>query len=265
MYYQELLDEFVEKSREIFGSTLTGVYLHGSLAMGCFHPEKSDLDLLVVVREDITEEQKLAFMKEVVRLNASAPAKGIEMSVVKEEYCRNFVYPTPFELHFSNAHRDWYQRDPEDYVKNMKGVDKDLAAHFTITRKYGIALYGPPVPNVFGEVPRADYIDSIWFDIEGAEEDILDNPMYVILNLCRVMAYLKDDRIISKKQGGAWMLMQLEQMSDVRILELIQKALRCYAEGTEMQLETEEEQEMAREFAGDMLQRIQRRCRKKEK
>ena len=52
MYYQELLDEFAEKSREIFGSTLTGVYLHGSLAMGCFHPKKSDLDLLVVVRED---------------------------------------------------------------------------------------------------------------------------------------------------------------------------------------------------------------------
>ena len=45
---RQLLDQFVEQSRQILGMNLAGVYLHGSAAMGCFREEKSDIDLLVV-------------------------------------------------------------------------------------------------------------------------------------------------------------------------------------------------------------------------
>lgn len=86
----------------------------------------------------------------------------------------------------------------------MKGTDKDLAAHFTIIKKYGIALYGMDIEKVFGNVPKEDYIDSIMCDIEEADEEILENPVYIILNLCRVAAFLKDGAITSKKQGGEW-------------------------------------------------------------
>ena len=52
MYYQTLLDKFTHAVKEITGEKLTGIYLHGSLAMGCFHPEKSDIDLIVVGGKD---------------------------------------------------------------------------------------------------------------------------------------------------------------------------------------------------------------------
>ena len=91
-----------------------------------------------------------------------------------------------------------------DYVQKMNGTDKDLAAHFTITKKYGIVLYGADIDSVFGEVPKMDYIDSILSDIEEANEEILENPIYITLNLCRVAAFLKDGLITSKKQGGEW-------------------------------------------------------------
>ena len=39
---ETLLKKIVGLCREVFGENLTGVYLHGSLAMGCFQPEKSD-------------------------------------------------------------------------------------------------------------------------------------------------------------------------------------------------------------------------------
>ena len=105
--YRDLLEKFISYSKEIFGANLTGIYLHGSAVMNCFNPEKSDLDLLVVVRESIPDEIKLQFMNLVVELNIQAPAKGLELSVVKEEVCKPFAYPTPFELHFSNAHLNW--------------------------------------------------------------------------------------------------------------------------------------------------------------
>ena len=142
MVYEDLLIRFTEMSRAALGDNLVGVYLHGSAAMGCFNPQKSDLDLILVVEKEIPDAAKLEFMRYVVELNEEAPAKGIELSIVKKVYCDPFVYPTPFELHFSCTHLNWFREKPEDYVEKMKGTDKDLAAHFTIIRKYGIVLYG---------------------------------------------------------------------------------------------------------------------------
>ena len=51
---ERLLQEFIIKSQEIIKDNLTGIYLHGSAVMGCFNPEKSDLDLIVVVNEPQT-------------------------------------------------------------------------------------------------------------------------------------------------------------------------------------------------------------------
>lgn len=233
---QKTLDCFVEKAREIFGGNLTGVYLHGSLAMGCFCQDKSDIDLIVVVEDDITDGQKLQFMEEVTRLNKTAPEKGIEMSVVKAVYCREFVYPTPFELHFSIRHLDWFERAPEEYISRMKGTDPDLAAHFTIINHYGIVLYGKQIGEVFAQVPRKDYVDSILSDIENAGEDILKNPVYVVLNLCRVLAFLKEGQVFSKRQGGEWGVEHI----DAVYRGIVRDALRCYASDEIMAVDREE-------------------------
>lgn len=98
MLYQSLLNKIVDKSIKIFKENLIGIYLHGSLAMGCFNPDKSDIDLIIVIRNNITDIQKLQFMNHIVEVNKIAPGKGIELSIVKEEYCKNFLYPTPFEF-----------------------------------------------------------------------------------------------------------------------------------------------------------------------
>lgn len=249
MYCQDILDRMVESSKEIFKEALTGVYLHGSLAMGCFNPKKSDIDLIIMIEQDITDEQKLAFMSVVTKLNEQAPQKGIEMSVVKKEYCKEFVYPTPYELHFSNAHLQWFQENPTDYIAKMKGTDKDLAAHFTIINRYGKTLYGEKIADVFGEVPREDYLDSIMYDINDAKECMMENPVYFILNLCRVAAYVKEDLVLSKAQGGEWGLENL----DPKYRSLIQNALDYYTSDMGGNIE----EETAKSFCDDMLKLIE--------
>jgi Nucleotidyltransferase domain. len=52
---------FVKCAREILKDNLAGVYLHGSAVMGCYQPKKSDLDFLVVVKENMTDADKRAF------------------------------------------------------------------------------------------------------------------------------------------------------------------------------------------------------------
>ena len=222
---ERLLKEFTTKSQEILKDNLTGIYLHGSAVMGCYNPEKSDLDLIVVVNEPMADDTKHSFMDMVVELNEKAPAKGIEMSIVTKSVCKPFVYPTPFELHFSVAHLGWYNDNPEDYIQKMKGEDTDLAAHFTIITKRGKCLCGLPIEEVFAKVPKADYMDSIWDDIAEAKEDIADNTMYITLNLARVLAYKREELILSKKEGGEWALKNIPE----RYHELVKEAMKEYA------------------------------------
>lgn len=196
-----ILDRITDDCRTILGKELTGIYLHGSLAMGCFNPGKSDIDLIIVIEDEITDEQKLQFMKRIVRLNEQAPQKGIELSVVKKSACKNIVCPTPFELHFSPAHLEWFLQKPEEYVQNMKGTDPDLPAHFMIIKHYGIVLWGAEIDEFFSDVSPKVYLESIWNDVASAEADVAEDPVYVILNLCRTLAYVQDGVILSKKAG----------------------------------------------------------------
>lgn len=241
MQYRKLLDDFTDMCMRLMGDSLTGVYLHGSLAMGCFNPHKSDIDIIVVIDGEVSGAVKLDFMDELVKLNEKAPSKGIEVSVVERKYCKPFAYPTPFELHFSNAHLKRYKDDPQGYVREMKGEDKDLAAHFTVINRHGIVLYGEQIPVIFGEVPKEAYEDSICLDVLDAAEAIYEEPVYIILNLCRVLAFLKDGSCLSKEQGGEWGIARLpEEYHDI-----VRQALDCYLFDTEMDLSRESEQKFA--------------------
>lgn len=230
---RKLLDDFVMNSKIILSNNLVGIYLHGSAAMGCFNEKKSDIDLLVVVKNDISKEIKRQYLDMVVSLNHEAPSKGIELSIVKESVCKPFVYPTPFELHFSIAHLNWYLSKPEEYIEKMNGTDKDLAAHFTIVYHRGKILYGREIKSVFSEVSSKDYMDSIWFDIENAKEDIIENTMYIILNLCRVLAYKKERLILSKQEGGEW---AIHYISNPEYKKMIISALEEYKTGNAMSI-----------------------------
>ena len=246
---KSITEKFVKQSQDILGDNLVGIYLHGSAAMGCFNDEKSDIDLLVVINSDLSAEDKLQYMDMVVELNAFAPTKDIELSVVKKSVCKPFIYPTPFELHFSVAHLEWYKRNPHDYVLKMNGTDKDLAAHIMIIYHRGICLYGEDIKNTFEDVGREAYFDSIWYDIEHSEAEILENPVYITLNLCRVLAYKRENLILSKQEGGKWGLENIPK----RYCKLIQQALDEYASVKTMELDDKG----ALEYAKYMIENIQ--------
>lgn len=135
-----------------------------------------------------------------------------------------------------------------EYVEKMKGTDKDLGAHFTIISYRGETLYGKEIKDVFSTVSKEDYFDSIWYDIEGASTDILNDPMYIILNLCRVLAYAKDNLILSKLEGGRWGLLNTPE----RFQSLITAAMEEYQNATMVPLN----EAIAEEYAAYMLAQI---------
>ncbi|WP_225228993.1 nucleotidyltransferase domain-containing protein [Paenibacillus gallinarum] len=197
------LDQVVHLFQEELQESLTGMYLHGSMAMGCFHPEHSDIDILVVVKSKQPRDTYKRIASGLIRFEEELHlTKGIELSVVLKKYTNEFVYPTPFEFHYSLAHKEKYKADPDYLCGGYE--DTDLAAHFVVIYHRGIVLYGKSIRDVFTAIDKSYFIASIQSDVKEATEGIIENPVYYVLNLCRVLFFFKEEVISSKREGGEW-------------------------------------------------------------
>ncbi|MDP3997258.1 MAG: DUF4111 domain-containing protein [bacterium] len=245
---EELLQDIVRGFQNLLGDNLVGVYLHGSLAMDSFHPLQSDVDFLVIVKEKPSNETKQKVADFLIKLSDEAPPKGLEMSIVLQKYLDQFIYPTPFEFHFGKEHISKYQAGTVNF--NEVKTDKDLAAHFVVTRERGRALFGPDPKETFPVVPPENYLDSLMEDIEWFKHDIAKTPIYGILNLCRVLAYAQDKLITSKVEGGRWALKNV----DAKYHEIIKRGLSAYE--SEEQINRPWDKKELEEFADYMIKQI---------
>ena len=219
-----------ERYLYILQDNLVGVYLHGSLAARCFLWDHSDIDFLVVVRKRVSIEKKIELVELLYSLSPEAPPEGFEMSVLLEKHCSHIPYPVPFELHYSNRHRRDYERDVRGFCSRMHGEDPDLICHIAALHAFGISLYGPSVPRVFDRPRREDVLCAILFDVQDAAEHLHEKPVYYVLNLCRAVAFARENLMLSKKEGGEWALRHMDSTHQ----RVIQAALNAYETGLGM-------------------------------
>ena len=104
------------------------------------------------------------------------------------------------------------------------------------------------IEQVFGPVSDEVFENSIYQDIRTAQEDILKAPVYVILNLCRAVAYLEEGLLLSKREGGEWALNDW-QLAPYQ--GMIRAALKAYQDGENISVEKDE----ARGFASIVLKK----------
>ena len=92
---EKLLAGILTAYTEILGEKLTGLYVHGSIAFGCFRWETGDVDFLAVVKEPVTVTEKKRLLSWILSVQPECPPKGLEMSVVEERFCRHLYSPHP--------------------------------------------------------------------------------------------------------------------------------------------------------------------------
>lgn len=202
----EQVDNFARFLCEIEQNNIIGVYLHGSLAMGCFRLGQSDVDLLILVQEPAPPERVRAWAQQI--LQSSGNPAPLELSVLTRAQYSPWRHPTPFTFHFSEEWRPGFlaaldaKSGCNGQQENM--LDPDLAGHFTVTRRRGVCIAGIPIASAIPEIPWPDYLDSILRDFTWACERAQVNPVYLVLNTCRIWAAVLDRRVLSKAEGAAW-------------------------------------------------------------
>lgn len=243
---EKLLIDIVDRYEKSLKDNLVGLYLHGSLSMGCFTP-KADIDLIAVVKRPMEFSEKRDLIDKLSCLGP-LPEKGLEMSVVLEEHVGKVVHPMPFELHYSYVHKQKYETD-QDYIVGGT-TDRDLAAHLTVVKHRGVRLYGKPIDEVIGDIPKEFFIDAVLYDIGDAEKTIVEDPVNVSLNLCRTLYYLLKGVVGSKLEGGYWCTGHAKP----EFKELISEAVRAYAGiQDKMQRPPEELKAFATYMLGEIL------------
>lgn len=185
------LEALTAEVAEVLGDRLVGVYPHGSLLLGGYREERSDVDVLVVVEDALTpdEQDDLA-----TRLSADAlscPAIGLELSVVTRAVAAAPDARPAFELHVTTAAQDRKVVDGHG-----RPGDLDLVLHFAVCHALGY----PP----FAEVPAALVLRQVADELTWASRHAPDE--YAVLNACRALRYAEESALVSKVDGGRWAL-----------------------------------------------------------
>ena len=179
------------------GRALIGVYLHGSAALGDYHPARSDIDILAVCAQPVGDEERARLGADLGRDALPCPAgAGLEFSLVTRAAARDPARAPSYELH------GW---DDDGRVRPGGGRgDPDLPLHFAVVRQIGLAIWGPPPADVVREVPRQEQIrlvaDELGWTVANA------SPSTQVLTACRSWALHADGRFRSKRDAAKWAL-----------------------------------------------------------
>jgi hypothetical protein len=201
--------------------------------MGCFNATASDIDLLIVTERRVGKMKgKLASLA----LEASSNPRPIEVTSFSRRDLLPWRYPTPFDFHFSEHWRRAYRAGTA--LKKMGNSGEDPAADITVTRARGIVLLGEPLELALPLVPREDYLEAIRNDINWAfrklrkydpwMEGRVRVSTYLVLNICRVLAFIRTGQILSKAEGGTWALSGVPRKFGPTII----RALDAYQTGS---------------------------------
>lgn len=210
-----IVETLTREIKSVLEGNLEGLYLKGSLALGDFNAETSDVDLLVITKERVTDEDftKLAEMHSQIQKTANRYANEVEPAYVPLHDIQNFSprheYPA-------------LERGPDERLK-WKSLGANWILEFWTVRERGITLYGPDPKTLIPPIPKEEMVVAAR---QVLQEDWLEwvdtwaNPewhthagemRYVVETMCRALYIVAHGELSSKPKAVRWALEALPE------------------------------------------------------
>ena len=216
----QVLDILLKNVQVILNGYFVGMYLYGSLASGDFDPGRSDIDFLVVTKEELPDDIVTGLKSMHTRLYKSGMewAPKLEGSYVPTDVIRRYSVNGP----------SW----------PMINKDKFLVAHENISwvinnyvlSKSGVVITGPPLQTIIKPISKEELkgavltlLRDVWtpwqYNSDLFHSD--EYQSYVVLTMCRAIYTLKNRTVVSKRRSAEWAIKNLDR----KWMELIKLAL----------------------------------------
>jgi predicted nucleotidyltransferase len=190
-----------ERIAAALDAPVLSVILHGSLALGAFTPERSDVDLLVVVDEPLADGDVEALRRRLDAHRNDAP-HHVDVRVVTRAVAASPTRDPPMEAYL-RPHPAGPTR-----LEGRGAVEPDLVVEFAVVRAHGHALVGLDPRSVVGPVPDGWVVDVGDRQL-GAWERLTDDAAHaelMVLTTCRIWRFSEEGVFSSKADAGRWAL-----------------------------------------------------------
>jgi hypothetical protein len=205
-------DTLAQAASRALGDALVAMILHGSLTLGNYLPGRSDIDLLLIVADPLTDAQLAGLAKEVGQQRPRAPVR-VDLRVVTRA-----VAGVPTPLPPMEAYLRIKGPERRVHIEGRDRGERDLAVEFSVCRAHGRSLLGAPPSELIGRVSDRWVLDA--GDTQLADwQAIGDDPPYAqltVLSACRVWRFAEERRHSSKDAAGLWALRHDPRLQVVR-------------------------------------------------
>ncbi|MGF2208209.1 aminoglycoside adenylyltransferase family protein [Streptomyces albidoflavus] len=194
------LEEVISLVRELLPAPdLVAVYLYGSATTSGLRPY-SDLDVFVVVRRGLVEEERRGLT---ARLLGISGAPGRPVVVLGDVV--PWRYPARQEYQYGEWLREAYERGEVPGAR----VEPDLAVLMRMVVADGRVLAGPPAGEVLPEVPAEDVARAVVAGVPGLLGELAEDTRNVLLTLARAWVTLDTGAVVPKDAAAGWALGRL--------------------------------------------------------
>ena len=216
------LEQLTASLQQLLGESLFGIYLYGSAVDGGLGPE-SDLDLLVVITQALTLQQRKQLAETLLQIShpIGAVQRALEVTIVHKDHILSGSYPLSYQLQFG----EWLRDELSQGVILSEHADPDLSILLKKAQMHHRTLLGPSFSQWSAEIPvpqlwqaMADTYPSI---VAHWDEDADERNQ--ILALCRIYFSLMTNEIAPKDQAAHWVMVQLLPQHQPVLQRMIQE------------------------------------------
>lgn len=211
-HVNSLLNELFLRIRKVLVDKLVGLYLGGSLVLGDFSEQISDIDLVAALSSDITDTE----LNELRQMHADFVDEHKEWQD-RIEVC--YISRDALKTVKSRASQI-VNISPGEPIHRLEST-KDWIMNWYLTREYNIPLFGPHPKTIIEPISKEEYIQSVKDHMKSWDTRVKNmcdryaQAAYVILTTCRALYTYKNGDQVSKIQAARWAKRELPEWSNL--------------------------------------------------
>ena len=205
-----LLLVLLAKIQAVLREKLVGLYLYGSLSLGDFDPQSSDIDFLVVTTEELPAET-LETLKD---MHASIASSGLPYAKRLEG---SYIPLAPLRRY--DPHNASHPTIGADWEFHVAQHGSNWIIERSIVREYGVVLWGPSPKTLIDPISSHELRAAVCEQLRDFWQAQLTGPewlqprhyqAFAVLTMCRALYTLSQGQAASKLQAAAWALQSLD-------------------------------------------------------